>query len=363
MPVVDRGRAGSSQCACPMSLTRIFRRRAELLERGRNEETAVVGNPLLDHRAAPSRIDARRLFVERYPVIRRALEAHQELGVLIYAFDDADSAIGHVWLRASLDKTRATIVGRHTMSGLVLPPERTEISLRHMMFVVRATSHQEVRIRAIDLNTEVAFADEEARVLQSVVTEGPMFLSVGSVRLMVLTTEDEPILPDSGEEAYRCLPERVFFDERHGTADRGERRRDVALPKNGNGPGQTIVRSRLGPVGAAGMLCKPDEAPRAVLTVRGAGGTTRRNVGDTALDRGILFGRYARCDVGTAATDDSRLSRVHLMVIRDGERVVAVDTASTNGTHVEQRSITLLPLSDGHVLDLAGELEVVWNEA
>ena len=52
-----------------------------------------------------------------------------------------------------------------------------------------------------------------------------------------------------------------------------------------------------------------------------------------------------------------------LMLIRDGSDVVAVDTSSTNGTYLAGRSVAVLPLEDGHVLDLAGELEVAWHAA
>lgn len=344
-----------------MSLTRIFRRRADLLGPGQNQQTAVVENPMLASSAAPPKLDAEKLFVDRYPVIRRALEAHRELGVLLFAFDEGASAIGHVWLRASLDKTRATVVGRHTMCGLVMPRDRTEIALRHVMFLVRATSHSEVRVRAIDLHTKTAFGDEEGRVLQSVMTEGPMFLSVGGVRLVVLPTEGELPIPTSGEEAYGCLPDRVFFDERHGTAGNVERHADA--PLSGIEGGATLVRSKQGPLAAAGELCKADEAPRASITVRAFAGPVRRELGDTALDCGVLFGRYQRCDVGPTLDEDSRLSRVHLMMIRDGDHIVAIDTSSTNGTFVDGRSVSVLPLEDGYVLDLAGELEVAWHHS
>lgn len=344
-----------------MSLTRIFRRRADLLGTGLNQETAVVENPLLAAKAGPKKIDAERLFVERYAIIQRALEAHRELGVLIFAFDEGESAVGHVWLRASLDKTRATVVGRHSMCGLVMPRDRTEISLRHMVFLVRASSHSEVRVRAIDLHTKTAFGDEDGRVLQAVMAEGPMFLSVGGVHLVVVPTEGELPVPTTGEEAYACLPERVFFDERHGTSGHIERRADA--PLQGIPEGATLVRSKQGPLAAAGELCKDDETPRASLTVRADAGPVRRAVGDTALERGVLFGRYQRCDVGTTIDEESRLSRVHLMLIRDGDDVVAVDTSSTNGTYLEGRSVAVLRLEDGHVLDLAGELEVAWHAA
>lgn len=345
-----------------MSVTRIFRRRAALLEQGLNDGTAVMDGPLLKKGSKPKKIDARKLFVERYDVIRPALECHREQGVIVFAIDQEESAVGHVWMRASLDKTRAATVGRHTMCSMVLPPDYKEISLRHLVIMVRAISHTEVRVRVIDLHTSTAFADEEARVMQAVSTEGPMFLSVGRVKLIVMPTEGDLPIPESAEDAYACLPERVFMDERPGTAGHRERRADAMLPQV-RGPGATLVRSKLGPLAAAGDLIKDDEKPRGTLTVRAGGGPVRRPVGETSLERGVLIGRYARCDVGATYDEDSRLSRVHLLILADGDDIIAIDTASTNGSLIAKRSFLLEKMTDGLVLDLAGELEVSWHDA
>ena len=108
-------------------------------------------------------------------------------------------------------------------------------------------------IRGGEVLDKSAFADEEARVMQAVSTEGPMFLSVGRVKLIVLPTEGDLPIPESAEDAYACLPERVFLDERPGTAGHRERRADAMLPRI-RGPGATLVRSKLGPLAAAGDL-------------------------------------------------------------------------------------------------------------
>ena len=57
------------------------------------------------------------------------------------------------------------------------------------------------------------------------------------------------------------------------------------------------------------------------MVVRTDTGVLRRPVGRSALERGVLVGRYSRCDVGVRAQEDSRLSRVHLLIVRDGDEV------------------------------------------
>lgn len=343
-----------------MSVTRIFRRRAAVVaDPAKNEGTALIEHPLLRAETSGDRIDARREFVARYPIIRRALEHRRHLGVMVLAFDAQQTAVGQAWLKASLDKTRALIIGRHSMCSLALPQEYAEVSLRHLAVTVRAIDHDEVRIRVLDLNTPTGFFDEEGRVLQAVVSEGPMFLRVGRVVLMVLVTDEGSPIPEDAEDAYLCIPERIFIEERHGSV--GDRRRRPSPPEDDLAPEATLLKSLPGPMAAAGDLIDSDEMEVGALLIRSGGNGVRRSVGPSALDRGILIGRYARCDVGATSDDDSRLSRVHFLLLRDGDEVFGIDTASTNGSCRDGRSILMERLEAGRAYDLAGEIEIVWH--
>lgn len=359
-----------------MSVTRIFRRRAlrsdgaasldaprswleERMPR-QNEATAIFENPLLEADATDDvGFDARRLFVARYPIIRKALECHRKRGALILAFDDHKVALGQAWLAASLDRTRAAIFGRHSMCNVAVPPDHDRVSLRHLAILVRALSHTEVRIRVLDLHTKAGFKDESGRVLQAVASEGSMFLRVGGVTLVILVTDESSPVADDPEDQYACLPERIFLEEREGTAGEPEPRRLVIASSAQSAA--TVVRSKLGPVAAVGALLSEDERPFGTLTIRTSGGSARKPIGPSIVERGLLVGRYARCDVGMAVDEDSRLSRVHLLVVREGDQVIAVDTASVNGTLVGERSILVEPLTDGLVLDLGGEMTLSWH--
>jgi hypothetical protein len=345
-----------------MSVTRIFRRRAEVLGNpAPNEATAMLESPLLQADAGRSQpsIDVRRQFIARYPIIKKSLEHHRHLGVLVLAFDESTTAIGQAWLKASLDKTRAAIIGRHSMCSLAMPQHYQEISLRHLAVLIRAIDHEQVRVRIFDLNTPTGFRDEEGRVLQAVVTEGPTFLQLGRVLLMILVTDESSPIPDDPEDAYACIPPRVFMEERPGTAGYKERRPSGA---GGISPGATMIRSKPGLLVAAGELLQSDEMEVGTLVVRSGGGAVRRPVGASTLERGILIGRYARCDVGATFDEDSRLSRVHFLVTREAGEVIGVDTASTNGSFRDKRSILLERLDEGQLFDLAGELEIAWHD-
>ncbi len=63
--------------------------------------------------------------------------------------------------------------------------------------------------------------------------------------------------------------------------------------------GTTQVLSKLGPLASTGRLVDEDDPVRNRVTPGGSGTPVTRPVGAAALRRGILVGRYARCDVRT----------------------------------------------------------------
>ena len=352
-----------------IGLSRVFRRGQDPDVEGVNSRTIVGPDGLLSGVGARG-FDAKALFEAQYETIRQGLNAHQEQGVLIMAFDEQGNALAQGWLRASLDKTRAAIVGRHTACGVAVPGADRNISLRHLAVLVRAQSHSECRIRVIDLHTSRGFTDEDGQVLSAAMAEGPLFLGLDGLRLVFLMTGEEA--PETAEGAYAAIPSRVLIEERKGTIGVPRARLQPALSgpitgavgpfRRGTSAGQspsgasagqspsgtsagqsplgtsvgqspsgtsavedaeqTLVRSTDGPVAAVADLCGADELAEGTLVIRGPQRTVRRDVGPQALARGILVGRYERCAVGL---DAGRLSRVHFLIVRDGDDLVGID--------------------------------------
>jgi hypothetical protein len=84
-------------------------------------------------------------------------------------------------------------------------------------------------------------------------------------------------------------------------------------------------------------------------------------VGAQALAEGILLGRYDRCQ-GWDVLADTEVRRVHALIIQLRDRLVAIDTASTNGTFVDNQRVRLVELRDGMPLALgtSGRVRVRW---
>jgi hypothetical protein len=78
--------------------------------------------------------------------------------------------------------------------------------------------------------------------------------------------------------------------------------------------------------------------------------------GDVA--RGILIGRYERCDLGVP---DATLSRVHVLILEHDGGVWAVDTASTLGIHQGQERARQLRLGEATTFNLTKAIRLDWT--
>jgi hypothetical protein len=114
----------------------------------------------------------------------------------------------------------------------------------------------------------------------------------------------------------------------------------------------------------ASELCGDDETPLGAISFRSGRTRLVRPVGATALDRGILLGRYDRCHFGPApSTEDSQVSRVHILLIRDQEDVLAIDTASTNGSRINGEYQKFKVLEEGDEIELGDGMRFLWSTA
>ncbi len=89
------------------------------------------------------------------------------------------------------------------------------------------------------------------------------------------------------------------------------------------------------------------------LKFRDENGTENR----VEIDRSrFTIGRHSACDL---TITDSRLSREHLSIERDGDRFIAADLGSSNGTTLDRQKLSSpAELADRHILDLGGGIEL-----
>lgn len=291
-------------------------------------------------------IDAKALFSQQYGQIAPLLRKHPSPGAGVLAVDPKGTLLGSAWVRAGQLQTRALIVGRHSHCDLRVPSWHPDVALRQAAILVRGSDDGRVHLRIVDLQTTTGFSDEAGRSLRAVSADGSLFLRIGSVTLLVVMTGAWPEIPGDADEAYALIPERAFLDESWDPP-----------PRRGDGS-QTIVRSQLAPM-------QPNDLRAGSEPAYGFLSAEDKSwpVGRRALERGVLIGRYSRCHLRQCVQASNALSRVHLLVIADGGEILAIDTASSNGTRVRGQEIRERRLGDDVTLDLAGELKLRWRVA
>jgi FHA domain-containing protein len=178
----------------------------------------------------------------------------------------------------------------------------------------------------------------------------------------MLPLGDSTDWPQTPQDAWQCLPERVYFDE-------------LARPPDGSFQHmpQVVVHKRrsmlirtAGPHDTAqsfvtGSRMVSRGAAAGVLEVRGPHLAGEIEIGHDELRDGVLLGRYDRCASATLA-DDQSLSRVHALMIQIDDKLLMIDTASINGTRVvgEHRS-RVIELSGDQELQLGKATRVRWR--
>jgi hypothetical protein len=337
-----------------------------------NRATQCLDVPMLD--GEPVRFDPRPLFVEHYPRIRSSCLDFAEPGIAVFAFSLRSRRwLATMCLAARPGEIRAGVVGRHTGADLFLAGD-ARLALRHLLYVIEPMPlsdalRGEVRFRVMDLETGSPPTDEAGRPVASLTAEGPVFVRCHDYALLALVTGDPTDWPESAEDAWACVPERVFVEERLA-AGSAPRRLPFGEPSSlgherlGR---TTVVRVLEGPTHVSALASDEASCGQVRLVARGA----RRalSVGHDILQRGLLVGRYERCHSqrGTPITDE-RVSRVHLMIVELAGRVCAIDLGSSNGSFAldaadgKPVALRAAPLVEGQRIGLAGsDVTIAWQ--
>lgn len=311
---------------------------------GDNERSSIesVGPEILTEG-----IESEALFLRYFPAIRDDVQGRTQKGVAIFGLDGGTKPFSRSWLCADRETPRAMILGRHTSCDLVVPSRYKEVALRHAAILAEAQG-EGVSVRVIDLKTQLGIFDESNRILDAVMLDGPSFLRIGSIIFFFWPTGAGFSIKEDAAATYKCLPPRIFAEETvRKLSDGSEAHRD-----------STLVRSLLPPASPDEIATGNIEAHIVLCTQKSA---VQCAVSTSLLDRGLLIGRYQRCFGGHGLPDTERVSRVHLLIVRHGDGVLALDTGSSNGTHHEGQKFKLGPLKDGLRLDLAHQIDFIWR--
>ncbi|HEX9602832.1 MAG TPA: FHA domain-containing protein, partial [Myxococcales bacterium] len=249
------------------------------------------------------------VFRRHFSALRAAHAAQDQEGVLVAAVDRSGLFDAHAHLRLPKSGIAHLIVGRHERCDFVLSRD-PDVSLRHLL--VRATRGPggRIQLRAIDLRSRVGLLSEDGRRCEAIASRGPLFLQVASYVVFLLPTGPlvRPWARDA-DETWR------------GFSPRSQEILPPPQPlKSRAAPGADAVR--------LATITLTSSSPQAGDL------TSTHAVWSDQLERGILVGRDDRCSHG--GVDEGNLSRVHLVLLSVDDEVWAIDTASTNGTRVQE---------------------------
>jgi hypothetical protein len=217
-----------------------------------------------------------------------------------------------------------------------------DLSLRHL--VAHWSDEPTPTIRLWDLRTGQPFVTEDGEASSSVVADGVLFARLGRYQLLFVPLDAVAFAADA-LAAWALLPLRRFASARIAA--------DRVRGRHGR---ESTVTHTLPPIVFGEEPMTGAAIGQVVIEV--PHGRIERRISEEQLDRGLLFGRYDRCQLNLDG--DESLSRVHLLVVRVDQRVWAIDTASTNGTRHNGVSVAASALSTSASLLLARRCVVHW---
>ncbi|MFL5344854.1 MAG: FHA domain-containing protein [Hyalangium sp.] len=277
-------------------------------------------------------------------------------GVIIFAAS-ARGLDGHLWLEAG-PELRAGSIGRHGAADLYLPGDE-QLSLRHLVVTTRA-SERGVHTRIIDLRTPAGFTDDHHKPLRAIEADGWVVVGMASYWLFVFVTGQPLPWDTSTRKPWRTLPQRVYVE-----TQKARRRAPEAasrLPRSNTEI--TNITSVPGPVDTSiEPLLLPGEPVAARLMIHARGpGQHPLAISAASLARGVILGRYSRCD-GSALFTESTVSRVHALIITDEDDMYLIDVGSTCGTWDGEQRLRAQLLTTGRELRLGEAVRLSWNPA
>jgi hypothetical protein len=237
------------------------------------------------------------------------------------------------------------VLGRHTQCGLVLSGD-PRVALRHLLIRSTALPSGGAALRILDLHTDNGFVLPDGSRQTSIFAEGPVAVAVGEHALVAL--------PGDGKEdgLPNVLPA-MELETPQAVRDQLAALQQAMSPYRANARPSTCSRITLMP--RLVMIGEPLPTSmgrlagggRWKITLEREGRCATLSVSEEELIGGIVIGRSERCHSEMLRRiTDHNTSRVHVLVLREGETIHAYDLASTQGTFSEKGPIKRIPLAD-----------------
>ena len=304
--------------------------------------------------------DLRRQFIYLYPRLRPLLIASDPPGFLL-ACVAPDGTLSWAMLPINLGQSSHRTVGRHSDCDLRLSGNPT-LSLRHLLVSAWLEDGFRPKLRILDLGGGVPLRLEDDSLCAGLQADGTILASLGHHSLLFVF-DDGDRWPKDPEEAWERLGSRDArvrdIEGRDGAFERTVRPQIRLLPNPKIQSGSSVTATGTEVVHldrTAELADLPADGSEAIGFLRLPGDRFVR-LTPADLSRGVLIGRYDRCELGRSCFSDSpTVSRVHLCLALDPTGLWAIDTSSTNGTWVDDEQIKAIRIGERAQLLLGTEV-------
>lgn len=246
--------------------------------------------------AVPQPIDRRSAFVAAWPTLRPLLASISASGVVAVAVHrSAGEAVAAVSIVASPREPRGVVIGKCSACSLLLSAG-PEIASRQAALIVAPIPERSPVPPVIalhDLAPKIGLRDASAIPARTLRARGVLFASIAAYDLVCVASGAVAPRLERAEDAWSALGWRQGDD--------------------------------TGAIDATRIL--------GWLRIVSTQGETTGPVDGAMLDTGLLLGRDAHC-TGSAFLVSPEVSRVHVLLVRGGGRVWAIDLGSSNGFDV-----------------------------
>ncbi len=294
-------------------------------------------------------LNVRGLFNAHHRQMAGLLGREHRPGVMVFVLGIHEIQ-GCLWLAAT-DELRSATVGRHGCADLYLPTDAS-LSLRHCLVLARRVGDG-VRVHVVDLSSTAGLQLETCETVSAIDADGHFFLRVpGAVIACFPTGVELPWDPDAMPPFANLAARRIAAKLEAPQAIWAAEHRACR---------ESTVTACDGPVSAEpAELLEDGEAPAGILTLDSPTGREELPVGLSALDRGVVLGRYDRC-AGRRALSHGSVSRVHALIVRRDESVFIADAGSTNGIWLGEEAVRCARLAPGLQYHLGEDASLIWE--
>lgn len=270
------------------------------------------------------------------------------------------------WLDLPADSGAYAVFGSHPRCDVKFAPG-DDVCVRHLVATCCNLGDGSFGLRLMDLQTSIPFFVDDDVPRRSIVVSGPLLVRIG--RHVVGGLPVGPRASSRAQQVSSC----ALNEPLHGLESVSERVAEGAAtpaPAEGVTTSHRFARGEISHITSVRPVSHIEEimAPRAKagfvrLTLQSSERSAAVELPEHALDNGVLLGRADNClDHGLRAVLSTHISRTHLLLLREGTEIMALDLCSTNGTrHAGQKVRRVTIPAEGLALTLGPELTLIWH--